>query len=108
MEAIEAVQKSVTKRKASEGKRKFFGADFKLQIVRKYLEEGVPVPVILQECGVSKESVRRWVRAYRSEGEAGLLKSHNGKGRSLPAPVKKKIVEIKEAVVFQINAAQTF
>ncbi|MCL5024452.1 MAG: integrase core domain-containing protein, partial [Nitrospirae bacterium] len=42
-------------------------------------------------------SVRRWVRAYRSEGEAGLLKSHNGKGRSLPAPVKKKIVEIKEA-----------
>ncbi len=97
MEPVEVVQKSGTRRKAPEQKRKFFGADFKLQIVRKYLEESVPVSVICQECGVSSQSVGRWVRAYRSEGEAGLLKNHNGKGRSLPTPVKEKIVEIKEA-----------
>ena len=97
MEPVKAVQKSGTKKKAPDRKRHFYGADFKLQIVKKYLEESVPVSLICQECGVSSESVGRWVRAYRREGEAGLCPSHNGKGRSLPAPVKQKIVEIKEA-----------
>jgi transposase InsO family protein len=87
----------------SSPKRKFprrsnrYGADFKLQIVKKHLEESVPVSVICQECGVSSESVGRWVRAYRSEGEVGLFKNRNGNGRSLPIPVRQKIVELKEA-----------
>ncbi|HET6515253.1 MAG TPA: DDE-type integrase/transposase/recombinase [Thermodesulfovibrionales bacterium] len=97
MEPVKTVQRSTAKKKAPEQKRRFFGADFKLQIVKKHLEESVPVSVICQECGVGTGTVGRWVRAYRSEGEAGLAKSHNGKGRSLPAPVKQKIVEIKEA-----------
>ncbi len=37
MEPVEAVQKSVTRRKAPEQKRRFYGADFKLQIVKKHL-----------------------------------------------------------------------
>jgi transposase InsO family protein len=97
MEPVKTVQKSGTKRRAPEEKRRFFGADFKLQIVRKYLEESVPVSVIRQECGLSKELIGRWVRIYRREGEAGFSKRHNGKGRPLPTPVKEKIVELKEA-----------
>jgi transposase InsO family protein len=53
--------------------------------------------VIHQECGMSKETVRRWVQAYRSEGEAGLSPHYTGKGCPLPSAVKQKIVELREA-----------
>jgi len=96
MEPVKSIQNSSTQRKYPQRHNRY-SADFKLQIIRKYLEESIPVSVIRQECGVSSNTVVRWVRAYRREGEAGLLTRYRGKGRSLPSPVKQKIVEIKEA-----------
>jgi transposase InsO family protein len=96
MEPEASIQQGRRKRKVQK-RSKRYKADFKLQIVKKYLEESVPVSVIEQECGVSHETVRNWVRAYRQHGAAGLSTNYRGHGRSLPAPVKKKIVEIKEA-----------
>ena len=96
MEALASIQEGRRKRKLSK-RSKRYDADFKLQVVKKFIEESVPVPVIVQECGVSHETVRNWVRAYRQNGAAGLSTSYRGHGRSLPAPVKKKIVELKEA-----------
>lgn len=96
MEPVKSIQKSCSKRKYPARSNRY-GADFKLQIVKKYLEESIPVLVIRQECGVGIGSVRRWVHAYRREGEAGLSPRYTGKGRSLPSPVSQKIVEIKKA-----------
>src|SRR6266542_2639464 len=96
MEPVKRVQKNSAKKKFPD-RRKRYPADFKVQVVKKYLEESVPASVIGQECGISSESVGRWVRAYRREGEAGLTPRYTGKGRSLPSAVKEKIVEIKEA-----------
>jgi transposase InsO family protein len=96
MEPVASIQKSPPKRKCPARSNRY-GADFKLQIVKKHLEESIPVSLIRQECGVGSNTVRRWVSAYRREGEAGLTMSYTGNGRSLPAPVKEKIVEIKEA-----------
>lgn len=61
METIESIQKSGTKRKYS-NRSKRYGPDFKLQVVKKYIKESIPSSVIQQECGVSGESVGRWVR----------------------------------------------
>lgn len=96
MEQVKSIQKSSTKRKDPKRNR-YYGADFKIQVVKKYLEESVPVSVIVQECGICSESVGRWVRAYRRHGEAGLSPGYSGKGRSLPSPVRQKIIEIKKA-----------
>ncbi len=96
MEPVESIQEGRKKRKFPK-RSKRYGADFKLQVVKKYLEESIPVSVIRQECRVSGESVGRWVRAYRRLGKAGLSTSYTGKGRGLPAPVKRKIVELKKA-----------
>ncbi len=95
MESVESIQKTVQKKKYPKRSNRY-SPDFKLQIVRKYLEESMPVSVIHQECGMSTETIGRWVRDYRRYGEAGLAPSRTGKGRSLPAPVKEKIVEIKK------------
>ncbi len=96
MEPVESIQKNGTKGKFPD-RSKRYGTEFKLQLVKKYLEESVPVSVIRQECGVSSETVGRWVRAYRRHGEAGLSTNYAGKGRSLPSVVSRKIVELKEA-----------
>lgn len=96
MEAAAGVQKSGSRKKYPERSRRY-SADFKLQIIKKFLEESIPISVIRQECGVGTGTVRRWVQAYRREGEAGLSMSYTGNGRSLPAPVIEKIIEIKEA-----------
>ncbi len=99
MEPVSSIQKSAPKRKVS-ARSKRYSVDFKLQIVKKYVEESIPASVIRQECGVSGETIGRWVRAYRRDGQAGLETHYRGKGRSLPAPVRKKIVEVKEANPF--------
>lgn len=96
MEPAERTHKSAPKRKYPSRSNRY-GDDFKLQIVKKHLEESIPVSIIHQECRVGLGTVRRWVRAYRSHGEAGLTMTYTGNGRSLPAPVKQKIIELKEA-----------
>ena len=96
MEPETSIQQGRRKRKVQK-RSKRYDADFKLQVVKKFIEESVPVSVLVQECGVSHETVRNWVRAYRQHGAAGLSTNYTGHGRSLPAPVKKKIIEIKEA-----------
>lgn len=99
MGPVKSIQSSSTKRKYPQRQNRY-SADFKLQAVKKYLEESVPVSLIHEECGVSEETVRQWVRAYSREGVAGLSTRHKGKGRSLPSPVRQKIAEIKEANPF--------
>lgn len=96
METIESIQKSGGKRKTP-ARSKRYGPDFKLQVVKKFVEESMPSSVIQQECGVSGETIGRWVRAYRREGQAGLATRYRGKGRGLPAPVKEKIIELKKS-----------
>ena len=95
MEPVESIQEGGKKRKFPK-RSKRYGSDFKLQVVKKFIEESIPSSVIQQECGLSGETVGRWVRAYRRDGEAGLATHYQGKGRSLPAPVKQKIVELKK------------
>jgi transposase len=96
MDTVEAVEKSEAEKKYPK-RSKRYGVDFKLQVVKKLIEESVPASVIQQECGVSGESISRWVRDYRRFGEAGLAPHRSGKGRSLPTPVKRKIVELKKS-----------
>lgn len=96
MEPLKSTKQSGAKKKCPQRQNRYSAA-FKLEVVKKHVEENVSVSLIHQESGVSEESIGRWVRAYRSDGEAGLATSYTGKGHSLPAPVREKIVEIKEA-----------
>jgi transposase-like protein len=93
-EPMESVRKVRRKRKGKEsrfGKR--YGFELKLRCVKLRLEEGLPVSLLSQEVGVSKDVVYRWVRAYQERGEAGLRNQVRSSGgqRKLPGPVRKKI-----------------
>ncbi len=96
MKPAKSIQQGGRKRKFPK-RSKRYGPDFKLQVVKKFVEESVPVSVIRQECELSSGTIGRWVRDYRRFGEAGLSPHRAGKGKSLPSPVRQKIVELKEA-----------
>ena len=44
--------------------------EFRLKVVRLFLEEGYSALVLSQEFGISQYSVHRWAKRYREDGEA--------------------------------------
>ena len=65
------------KKKRSSGRKKgsrtwAYPVEFRLRIVRLYLEEGYSASLICEEFGISTHSVRRWVKAYRQGGRTGI------------------------------------
>ena len=72
--------------------------EFRLQIVRLYLEEGYNTSVLREQFGVSNHSVHRWAKAYRQQGAEGLVpKLPPGARPKLTEAVKKRIVGVKRS-----------
>ncbi len=71
--------------------------EFRLRVVRLYLEDGYDASMIAQECGISAFSVYRWSKAYREQGEAGLrIKPRAAQPTKMPENVRGKIIDIKQ------------
>jgi len=49
-----------------------YPVELRRKAVRLRVEEGLPIPVIAEELKVALESVRKWVKKYEAQGEAGL------------------------------------
>jgi transposase len=93
----------MTKKRRSTGKKKgtrtlAYPVEFRLRIVKLYLEEGYSVSLICEEFGISTHSVRRWVKAYRRGGVQGLEpKSGTGAKPSVTPETQKRMVSVKKA-----------
>jgi transposase len=89
-------QKSSRARRPKRRARQTFSPEFKLKVVRLYLEEGYQRGLIAQEFNVAESSVGRWASQYRRYGEKGLQpKPRNASRTGLSAEVKEKIVDLK-------------
>ena len=72
--------------------------EFRLQIVRLYLEERYNTTVLREQFGVSSHSVHRWAKAYRRQGAEGLVsKLPPGAKPKLTEAVKNRIVGVKRS-----------
>jgi len=72
--------------------------ELKLKAVRLYLEEGFSGRLIMEETGISQQSLSGWVRLYQNLGEEGL-KAHTPtalRQPKLPPAVTGKILELKK------------
>jgi transposase-like protein len=74
---------SQSKSPATRTKRKVislaFPVEFRLRIVKLFLEEGYSARLLVEQFGINTHSVQRWVRAYR------LLHGASGHGPKVPA-----------------------
>ncbi|HET9014583.1 MAG TPA: Mu transposase C-terminal domain-containing protein [Thermomicrobiaceae bacterium] len=55
-------------------------------LLRPHLEEGVPLPALAREHGVSLRTLERWLRGYRRAGLAGLVRQPRADGGSRRFP----------------------
>jgi transposase InsO family protein len=88
------------KRPAGRAKRKHrpkaFPPEFRLRIVKLHLEEGYRHKLIAEQFGISTHSIKRWVRAYRLHGAAGLEPQRPMPGkRRVPEEVRQQAVAVK-------------
>src|SRR5437763_10262234 len=66
----------------------------RFQIIRPYLEDGVPLTRIAQEKGLVLRTARRWVDRYRREGLTGLARKERGdKGQRKLTPALRQLIE---------------
>jgi len=89
-----------SKSPANRGKRKVrtlaFPVEFRLRIVKLFLEEGYSARLLVEQFGISTHSVQRWVRVYRLHGEAGLApKVPAGRISRVPEEVRQQAMAVK-------------
>ena len=78
--------------------RRTFSPEFKLKVVRLYLEEGYPRGLVAQEFNIADSSVGRCARQYRRYGEQGLQpKSRTASRTGLSEGVREKIIDLKRS-----------
>ncbi len=66
----------------------------RLQTIRPFLEDGVPLARLAREQGVVLRTARRWVERYRQEGLAGLArKERDDKAKHKLAPALQQAIE---------------
>jgi transposase InsO family protein len=71
--------------------------DFRLKVVKLYIENGFSAKLVAEQFGISDYSVSRWVQLYRQYGEQGLVdRKRQSPGSKLPAAVTQSIVGLKK------------
>jgi transposase len=88
--------KSPASRRKPKARSLAFPVEFRLRIVKLFLEEGYSARLLVEQFGVSTHSVQRWVRAYRVHGEAGLApRVPAGRICRVPEEVRQQAVAVK-------------
>jgi transposase len=90
-----------TKSSATRPKRKSrplaFPVEFRLRIVKLFLEEGYSAKLLVEQFGISTHSIQRWVRAFRLKGAEELEPKRPVTGRSRVADeVRQQAVGVKQ------------
>jgi transposase InsO family protein len=71
--------------------------EFRIKMVRLYLEEGYSTMLLREQFGVSSHSVQRWAKAYRQQGTEGLVaKLGTGAKPRMTGEVKGHILGMKK------------
>ena len=91
------------KKKRSAGGKKgsrtwAYPVEFRLRIVKLFLEEGYSASLLSEQFGISRSAIRRWVRLYRQRGVEGLeIKRRAGGNTRVTPEVRQRMVALKKA-----------
>jgi transposase len=89
-----------------------YSFEFKLDVVRKVLDEGVTVEQLAHEYELSSgQLVQSWIRAYRRHGEEGLKPKPKGRpatGGSPPTPGEMSDLERLQQENLRLRAENAY
>jgi transposase len=91
-----STSKSPTTRAKRKNRTLAFPVEFRLRIVKLYLEEGYSPKLLVEQLGISTHSIQRWVKAFRLHGTQGLEpKRPVSRKRRVSAEVRQQGLEVK-------------
>jgi len=91
------------KKRRSAGRKKgsrvwAYPAEFRLKVVRLFLEEEYSASLLAEQFGVSRSAINRWIRAYRQRGIEGLeVKPRSGGNTRVAPEVRERMTAVKKA-----------
>lgn len=66
------------------GKKRKFSPEFKIQCVKKILEEHISKHELEREYEIDRHVIGKWVEHYQKHGESYFYEEHRGKGSGNP------------------------
>lgn len=66
-----------------------YSPEYKLQVIKRILEDGVSTAEVVKKYNVRKSEVRKWVAAYKTHGMDGIVRKHN----SYSGKFKQEVIE---------------
>jgi transposase len=81
-------------------KKKHTDVETKLKAVRRVLENHTPIAIVAEDLDLHRDTVNRWVNAFKKEGEKGLMNprsiKHSSPNKSEAAKIKVLEKQLKE------------
>ena len=72
---------------------KKYTVEYKIQIVKEYLETDLGYRLLSQKHGINATQIKDWVKIYRAHGEEGLIKSKQGRTKKFDNMTKDEQIE---------------
>lgn len=77
-----------------------YPTEFRLKVVRLFLEEGYSASLLAEQFGISRSAIRRWIRLYQQRGIEGLEIKPRAGGNTrtrVPPEVRERMLAVKQA-----------
>ena len=92
--------------------QKYYGKEFKRNIVRRHIEEGKTIKSLAEEYGVSKTSIKIWCKEFSEECQNKAKKDSTAKNElelmKENRQLREKVSEYEKEVQFLKKAAAFF
>jgi transposase InsO family protein len=93
---MKSASKSPATRTKRRGRTLAYPVEFRLRIVKLFLEEGYSSRLLVEQFGISTHSIQRWTKAFRLKGAEGLVPKCSVSGkRRVADEVRQQAVAVK-------------
>jgi transposase-like protein len=65
---------------------RYHSSEFKLRIIKRYYEEGIPIAELSRESGVQYRMIKEWLERYSKKGYEGLTTQKRGRPKAAAEP----------------------
>lgn len=64
-------------------KTRYYSAEYKLKVVKRHYEDGIPIADLIRETGIQYRMIKEWLGRYARDGYAGLTTRKRGRPKQI-------------------------
>ena len=64
-------------------KTRYYSAEYKLKVVRRHYEDGIPIADLTRETGIQYRMIKEWLERYAKDGYTGLTTHKRGRAKQI-------------------------